>query len=205
MKILITAATKEEISLLNGIKSINHELDFLITGVGMVATAYSLTGHLKNNHYDLAINCGIAGSFDRSIQIGEVVSVKEDIFSELGAEDGNDFLSLDQIGLQGKNYFKNTFLLNAVSMSILREVRSITVNTIHGNDPAIKIVVNRFQPHIETMEGASFFFVCENENIPSLQLRSISNYIEKRNRESWNIPLAIENLNNTLTKVISSL
>ena len=153
----------------------------------------------------MAINCGIAGSFDRSIQIGEVVSVKEDIFSELGAEDGNDFLSLDQIGLQGKNYFKNTFLLNAVSMSILREVRSITVNTIHGNDPAIKIVVNRFQPHIETMEGASFFFVCENENIPSLQLRSISNYIEKRNRESWNIPLAIENLNNTLTKVISSL
>ncbi len=205
MKILITAATKEEIFLLNGIKSINHELDFLITGVGMVATAYSLTAHLKNNHYDLAINCGIAGSFDRSIQIGEVVSVKEDIFSELGAEDGNDFLSLDQIGLQGKNSFKNTFILNAVSMSLLKEVRSITVNTIHGNDPTIKIVVNRFQPHIETMEGASFFFVCENENIPSLQLRSISNYIEKRNRESWNIPLAIENLNNTLTKVISSL
>ena len=90
-------------------------------------------------------------------------------------------------------------------MNILREVKSITVNTIHGNDPTIKAVVNRFQPHIETMEGASFFFVCENENIPSLQLRSISNYIEKRNRESWNIPLAIENLNNTLTKVISSL
>ena len=205
MKILITAATKEEISLLNGIKSKNHELDFLISGVGMVATAYSLTGQLKNNHYDLAINCGIAGSFDRSIQIGEVVTVKEDIFSELGAENGNDFLSLDQIGLQGKNSFKNTFLLNAVSMSLLREVRSITVNTIHGNDPTINTVINRFQPQIETMEGASFFFVCENENIPSLQLRSISNYIEKRNRESWNIPLAIKNLNKTLIKIISSL
>ena len=157
MKILITAATKEEISLLNGIKSISHELDFLITGVGMVSTAYTLTGHLKNNRYDLAINCGIAGSFDRSIQIGDVVSVKEDIFSELGAEDGNDFLSLDQIGLQGKNSFKNTFILKAVPMGILREVRSITVNTIHGNDLTIKTVKNRFQPQIETMEGASFF------------------------------------------------
>ncbi len=205
MKILITAATKEEISLLNGIKSKNHELDFLVTGVGMVATAYSLTKQLMKNHYDLAVNCGIAGSFDRSIPIGEVVSVNKDIFSELGAEDGNDFLSLDQIGLQGKNSFNNTFLLNAASIHILREVRSITVNTIHGNDPTIKTIVNRLQPQIETMEGASFFFVCENENIPSLQLRSISNYIEKRNRESWNIPLAIENLNKTLIKIISSL
>ena len=205
MKILIAAATKEEFSLLNGLNSKNHELDFLITGVGMVSMAYSLTGHLKNNRYELAINCGIAGSFDRSIQMGEVVSVHEDIFSELGAEDGNEFLSLDQIGLKAKNSFKNTFLLNAVPMNILRKVRSITVNTIHGNDPTIKSVVNRFQPQIETMEGASFFFVCENENIPSLQLRSISNYIEKRDRESWNIPLALENLNKTLIKIISSL
>ena len=205
MKILIAAATKEEFSLLNGLKSKNHELDFLITGVGMVAMAYSLTGHLKNTRYELAINCGIAGSFDRSIQMGEVVSVHEDIFSELGAEDGNKFLSLDQIGLKAKNSFKKTFLLNAAPMNILREVRSITVNTIHGNDPTIKAVVNRFQPQIETMEGASFFFVCENENIPYLQLRSISNYIEKRNMESWNIPLAIENLNKTLIKIISTL
>ena len=205
MKILIVAATKEEISLLKEVNPAYHDLDFLVTGAGMVATAYELTKYLSNKSFDLAINCGIAGSFDRSILIGEVVSVTEDIFSELGAEDGNEFLSLSKIGLEGKDFLQNTFSLRAFSNTPLREVRGISVNTIHGNESTIKTVMNRYQPQIETMEGASFFFVCEKENLPSLQLRAISNYIERRNKNAWNIPLALENLKVTVEKLISIL
>ena len=205
MKILFVAATNDEISLLKGVNPDNHFLDFLVTGVGMVANTYELTKYLRNRSFDLAINCGIAGSFDRSIPIGEVVSVKEDIFSEHGAEDGNEFLSLSDIGLDGKLFLQNTFSLNSHSILPLREVRSITVNTVHGNELSIQTIIKRFQPQIETMEGASFFFVCEKENLPSLQFRAISNYIEKRNRAAWNIPLALENLKVFIEKLISTL
>ena len=72
--------------------------DILITGVGMVATAFALGRHLANNDYDLAINLGIAGSFDRNIALGEVLEITQDTFAELGAENDNEFLPIDQLG-----------------------------------------------------------------------------------------------------------
>ncbi|GIV26342.1 MAG: hypothetical protein KatS3mg027_0156 [Bacteroidia bacterium] len=67
-----------------------HNIYILITGVGMVNTAFYL-GTISNYPIDFAINAGIAGSFEKSLKIGEVVVVKEDVFSELGAEDGTSF------------------------------------------------------------------------------------------------------------------
>ncbi len=205
MKILAVVATNEEVSLLKGINTEKHSVEFLVTGAGMTPTTYELTRHFSKKRYDLAINCGIAGSFDRTIKIGEVVLVEQDVFSELGAEDGNEFLRLSEIGLSGKDTFKSSFnILNSSQLNI-KKVTAITVNTVHGNESSIKTIIDRHHPQVESMEGAAFFFVCEKENIPSLQLRSISNYIEKRNRDSWEIPLALNNLKVTLEKLIQIL
>jgi futalosine hydrolase len=32
-------------------------------------------------------------------------------------------------------------------------------------------------------------------DVPCIQIRAVSNYVEKRNRDGWNIGLAIKNLN----------
>ena len=64
----------------------------------MTATAFALGRELATNQYDLAINLGIAGSFDRNIALGEVVEVTDDRFSELGAEDDEAFLTIDEAG-----------------------------------------------------------------------------------------------------------
>ena len=55
------------------------------------------------------------------------------------------------------------------------------------------------------MEGAAVFKVCNFFNTPCIQLRSISNYVEKRNKKKWNIPLAIQNLNFEVERIISRL
>ena len=47
--------------------------------------------------------------------------------------------------------------------------------------------------------------VCKNYNIPCIQIRSISNKVEKRNKENWNLPLAIKNLNDTVAQIITAL
>ncbi len=204
MKILLVAATEGEIFPLKSIISASHQLDFLITGPGMVATVYELTRNLSNNKYDLAINCGLAGSFDRSIPLGEVVNVTEDILSELGAENDDEFLDLAEIGLDGKNKFQinHDKWLNSKPY---RNVKSITVNMVHGNEASIDKVKHRLNPQIETMEGAAFHFVCEKENLSSIQLRAISNYVEKRNKGAWNIPLALVNLKNEVEFFIQHL
>src|SRR5688500_15548027 len=63
-----------------------HEVHILCTGIGMTATAFYL-GKTLGDQYDLAINLGLAGSFSRNLEIGSVVNVYSDRFSELGAED----------------------------------------------------------------------------------------------------------------------
>jgi futalosine hydrolase len=137
------------------------------------------------------LNCGLAGSFDRSIAIGEVVYISQDIFSELGAEDDEQFLSLATMGLTGEDSVQAKAMEQFPTLNKFRNVRGITVNTIHGNEASIQRIIDRLNPEVETMEGAAFYFVCEKENIPAIQLRAVSNYIEKRNKENWNIQLAL--------------
>jgi futalosine hydrolase len=55
------------------------------------------------------------------------------------------------------------------------------------------------------MEGAAVFYVAQQEKIPALQIRAISNLVEKRNKDNWDIPLAIKNLNEWLILFSSSL
>lgn len=212
MKILLVSATISEIEpALSHFKSPGNEakmnwnsIDRIITGVGMTATAFALGKALSTSRYDFAVNAGIAGAFDRSLTIGEVVSVGLDCFAELGAEDGEDFLPIDELGL-GKSSIKPDLSVEKFSVPPLKKVRGITVNKVHGNDESIYTTVTRLNPQTESMEGAAFFYACNQAQLPCLQVRAISNYVERRNRDSWNIPLAIKNLNDTLIELLANL
>jgi len=172
--------------------------EILITGVGMVATAFALGKHLVANKYDLAVNLGIAGSFDRNIQIGEVVEVTKDTLSELGAEDDHSFLTMGELGFGDDTFYPSTKLAdlyNLFNNFNLKTATAITVNTVHGNEASIEKVRARLHPQLESMEGAAFFYACNQANVPCIQIRAVSNYVEKRNRDNWNIGLAVKNLN----------
>lgn len=179
----------------------NSKFEILVTGVGMVATAFELGKHLAVNKYDVAINLGIAGSFDHSIALGDVLEITEDTFSELGAEDDTDFLSIEKLGFGGGTFNATSRLSGAID---LKTVTAITVNTVHGNEYSIRKLSSRLNPQLESMEGAAFFYACHKMNLPCLQIRAVSNYVEKRNRDKWKIGLAIKNLNNFASEFLSS-
>jgi futalosine hydrolase len=197
MRILIVAATEFEVGSLKP-QDLALDYELLITGVGMVATAFALGRHLAGNKYDLVLNLGIAGSFDQSIALGDVLEITADTFAELGAENDTEFLSIDEMGFGTGAYFPTTKLsdlYNLFNTFNLKQASAITVNTVHGNEESIKKVAERLNPQLESMEGAAFFYVCQQMNVPSLQIRAVSNYVEKRNRDNWQIGLAIKNLN----------
>ncbi len=182
------------------------EVDVVCTGVGMVATAFHLATVLATNKYQFVINAGIAGSFDKSLPLGAVVEVVEDQFSEMGADDNGNFMSLIDLNLMSSNEFPyQAGLLNnkqsGISLSYPK-VKGITVNTVHGSEQTIQKTIIRCSPQVESMEGAAFFYACKSAKTPCLQIRSISNYVERRNRASWNIPLAVNNLNTELLKLL---
>ena len=203
MLILIVAATKFEVEPLT--HAFGNKVDVLVTGAGMVPTAFGMARQFNNHTYDLAINLGIAGSFDRNFNLGDVVEITEDTFSELGAQDDETFINIDTLGF-GKSVFTPTTSLNEVYPSFyLKKARAITVNTVHGHEPSIQKIQQRLNPQLESMEGAAFFYACRQVNVPCMQIRAVSNYVEKRNREAWNIGLAIKNLNTFAVDLVGQI
>ena len=93
MKILIVSATSLEIpEILDALEDKEQEgqklrrgryggldLDILVPGVGMVATAYWMGKYFEKYDYDLVINLGIAGSFNHDIPIGSVVQDRKSV------------------------------------------------------------------------------------------------------------------------------
>jgi len=224
MNILIISATHLEIEPLilqfNFAKDINqklrtysyknHQIDVLIPGIGMTCTAYWMGKTLNSKIYDAAINLGLAGSFDETLTIGETIHIITDQISELGAEDGESFLSLIDMDLieddtisHGK--MENNIAIESPILENLQSVCSITVNTTHGDATSIREIKKLFNPQVESMEGAAFFYACLLEGITCAQVRTISNIVEKRNKDNWDIPLAVKNLCRTGLEIINSL
>ncbi|WP_379085887.1 futalosine hydrolase [Pedobacter sp. UC225_65] len=203
MKLLIVAATKAEIAPVYEHFNLpdchfvqQSAFDILITGVGMTATAFALGKHL-NNTYQLVVNVGVAGSFDKELALGSLVNIYEDTFAELGAEDHDDFISLKELGFGDITYHTN------YNLTGLPKVKGITVNKVHGNAENIKQIIKRLAPQTESMEGAAVLYACYVNDIPCVQVRSISNYVEPRAKENWKIGLAIKNLNEWLIGFIA--
>jgi futalosine hydrolase len=213
MKILLVAATSAEIAPLltkhflgqNTDSFIlgKHQVNVLITGVGMVSTAFALGQELTRNGYDLAINAGIGGSFDRDIPLGKVLHISDDTFAELGAEDAHGFIAIDTLGF-GTQYTQA--LVSAIPFPFLETIQkasAITVNKVHGLASSIAATTSKYHVQVESMEGAAFFYACAQVELASIQLRAISNWVEPRNRDAWNIPLAIANLNQSIEQLLS--
>ncbi|MFI5151277.1 MAG: futalosine hydrolase [Bacteroidia bacterium] len=214
MKLLIVSATEPEIKPLlvhlgitGGMKSYNykgHQLEILITGVGMTATAYHL-GRVLTQEWDFALNLGLAGTFNDNLEPGTVVNIVQDHFAELGAEDGDMFIPISKMNLETDSEVFNESVVPGEVLGYIPRVCGITVNTVHGNEASIDKVFKLYHPNTESMEGAAFLLACKLAAVPCAQIRAISNKVEKRNRDAWNIPLAVKNLNEKAIEIIEEV
>lgn len=177
----------------------------LITGVGITATAYQMGRILAAHPFDLAVNIGLAGSFSKSLPPESVVEVVREEFGDLGAEDHDQFIDIFGLGLQERNSFpfKDGFLFpleSGVNIMNISKVKGSTVHTVHGSEKSISAFTERSDAEVESMEGAAFFYACNQAGIPSLQIRAISNFVEPRNRETWKVKEALKALQQFLEK-----
>ena len=82
---------------------------------------------------------------------------------------------------------------------------AVTVQTVSGLPEKTKQLIKGFMPQIESMEGAAFFYVCILEDLPFIELRSVSNEVGERDRSKWNITLALDSLNKANKKLLEAL
>jgi futalosine hydrolase len=180
----------------------------LITGVGMVSTSWQLGCFLALNRPGLIINAGIAGSFDPNLEIGSVVHVISERFGDLGVEEADGrFTDLHEMGFgpEAAPWWQNGRMVNemAAEAAFLPRAHGLTVNKVHGAKTSIEVIRNKYPDvQVESMEGAAFFYACLQAGVPFLEIRSISNKVEPRNRAAWDLPGAIANLNKVLWEVL---
>ena len=213
MKILLVAATPFEIAPVlaaweQGTASPVNEVEVLITGVGLTATAYALGQHLALDTPDWVLNAGVAGSLDVRFPPGSVVQVWSETFADLGVEESNglstDLFALNLLHADAPPFSMGRLWNNAAAEHpFLPAVHALSVNRVHGSDAAIDKLKQQYPyGQIESMEGAAVFYACLYAAVPFAQLRSISNWVEPRNRANWKLDEAITNLNDVLLQML---
>jgi futalosine hydrolase len=217
MNCLVIAATPIEIRpLLEKLKEGNIpisnsiQLDVLITGIGLLATSYSLQKQIQLKRPDLIIQAGVGGCFDKKMKLGRVFIIKKEAIADQSVVELNALKTLFDLDLVPANQppYQKGWLVNP--HSILKKLRlpkvtGISVNEITTQPQKVRFYKKQFNPLIESMEGAALHYVALLEDIPFIQLRSTSNYIAERNKKNWNMPAAIHSLNQSLLNLLQVL
>ena len=215
MNCLVIAATPFEIAPLldryTQPRSFQHDIDVLITGVGLMACTYSLQKQIQIKKPDLIIQAGIAGCFDNNMPLTRVVAISKDTIADQGVTEQQVPRTIFELGLAAADGFpyKKGWLVNP-HRSLIKETglstaAAISINQVSTSAETINAYRKKFRPLVESMEGAALHYVALREKIPFLQLRSISNYIGERDKQKWKIKESIVRLNKELGRVLSTL
>ncbi len=174
----------------------------------MLQTTYSLTRQFYLKKPGMVIQAGVAGCFDKEQELAKTWMVKEEIMADLGAEENGQFTDVFDLQFIKKNQFPFTKkrLINpnnkAMGLFKLPTGTAVTVNEITTSKKRISTLLKKYNPLLESMEGAALHFVCLKENIPFVQIRSVSNYIGVRDKSKWKLKEAVKNLNRELIHFI---
>ncbi|MBU4257891.1 MAG: futalosine hydrolase [Proteobacteria bacterium] len=184
----------------------------IITGPGSVNTVQSLSAAIETAKPSLIIQTGCAGAFRESgLNIGDIGIATEEIDIQLGIETENGSLPLNELpfsmikssNVDIRNRYPLDIKLANQALDTLAKVFEgksvqvikgafVTVSTITATDNRAKDIYKHYSPCMEGMEGAGAAHLAIHYDIPFLEIRAASNFVGKRNRNSWNLPLAFE-------------
>ena len=187
-KILILSATSMEIEkfLLTAPSHISAET----IGIGPYRSAYNTLKYIEQYNPEAVILAGIAGAYPSSnITVGDCFLVHAENSADMGA-----FMT---------DGFRSKFSERFVCPHITKEHDFVLVES-NSISAAGAPFVNSTDAQIENMEGAAFFYVCRQYQMPFLELRAISNIVGE-DFPKWDVELATTNLAHALNKLIDEI
>ena len=164
-------------------------------------------------------------SFHESgLQIGDVAVASLEIDIQTGLEPSDGSLFPDELpfsllkngGTEYKNHYPMNEHLATEAFELLQpagemnrfQVRKgpfVTVSTITATDERAKSLFDRYAPCMEQMEGAAAAHIALLYDIPFVEIRSVSNMVGKRDKNTWNLPLAFQNACIAVETVVEKL
>lgn len=192
----------------------------VVTGPGMINSAHGTTFAIEKIAPDLVIQTGCAGVFrGNGLGIGDVAvaTMERDIHSGIESNEPDQPplpLPFDVPGTAKDGSIPVSANPGKVILDVLKLEPSdfmtgsgpfVTVSTVTATDERAALIAKWYNPVMESMEGASSALVARLYGIDFVEVRSASNYVGKRDKESWNLPLAFRNSSSAILTILKSL
>jgi futalosine hydrolase len=178
-----------------------REYVLLVTGIGPINAALAL-GRLLGSGLELSgvLNVGIAGTYSTaSYPLASKVLVGREIWPEFGlwTAQGLDCKALgwamgkteqgavwDRIELEPQS---NCPYLGLSVPTGTPETISLSVGGVTGFEERRQLLQGMYLADIENMEGFALAWACLRQNIPFVEVRSISNLVGSREKKDWDL------------------
>lgn len=210
-----------EKSLCSG-KIHNKDVVYMVSGMGKANAAHAATILLERFSPDMLIVFGVGGAYPSSgLKVGDIAVAEKEIYGDEGVLLKDGFHDTESIGIPllkngRKNYFNEFPLdkklvrkaLRSLAFSARRSAFSLqsgnflTVSTCTGTRKRAIELRNRFGAICENMEGAAAAHICATFKVPLLETRGISNIVEDRDKNKWDLKLAAKNCQEAVIEVI---
>ncbi|HEV2260742.1 MAG TPA: hypothetical protein VGR69_00405 [Candidatus Rubrimentiphilum sp.] len=194
--ILVTCAVGKELAFFQS----QPHVELLVTGVGPVEAAASVSRALALSRPELLISAGLAGAFAGCAEIGEGVVVADDSLA-LCLETGAPIALPDDATVVDRASSDLSIVDRLVELGF-RSVRGITVTQVTALDgTAARLAAQGVG--IETMEGFAALRAAEIAGVPAVEVRGISNLAGDRDRSGWDFDAGTRGLQAILSALLS--
>lgn len=215
---LVTAATDFEMAAFLGACSPATACAHLVTGVGPVETAVRLTAFLAESSLPLhgVVNVGVAGAYIMDGRSGaellDICLAEREVLGDFGicyAEEmkplrGESLAILDTFDLDASLLNQAELLLASAAIAYKRGVFA-TVQCVSGTRKRGVMLARQHQALCENMEGAAAARACRQFGLPLLELRCISNLVEDRTLQNWQLHEACARCGEVAALVVTGL
>lgn len=193
-------------------------LEFLVTGVGPVATAICLTRWLCERRLpagSLVLQFGIGGAYPQPVgntpEVLDLCLAEEEVLADFGVADGDrmEYFSQELGGALVQDFSrKHVQQVYRMLVGLGKPVhvgRFLTVQAVSGTRERGDFLRQEWGGLCENMEGAAAAKVCNDFALPFVELRSVSNLVEKRNSNLWKIDEACLAVASVIPYIINEL
>ena len=200
---LVVAATEMEMRAFRKAVAGSLSWEPLISGIGPMETAFSLTSRLERGRSGLqaVLHFGIAGAYLRSGGRGadmlDICLAEEEVFADLGVcyQDRVDHFTAPELGVRNRFSLDRKLLQDAATLLAREKIgfqqgRFLTVSCVSGTRKRGDMLADQFDGLCENMEGAAVARVCDAFLLPCLEIRCISNFVEDRDTGRWRLKQA---------------
>ncbi len=202
---LVVCATEFELQpLLDALLPDRKEWTTLVTGVGMVETTLCLTRFLEQqgDKIHAVLNVGVAGAYvhdgKEGIGLLEICLAEEEVFGDFGICHPDHIEPLAEHLVYRSRYPLDADLLQKASTILVENGHSprcgkfVTVCGVSATASRGTMLGSQYGALCENMEGAAVARVCEEYDLPLLEMRTISNFVEERDLTGWKLTEACE-------------